>query len=145
MRRFWLLASLLVALSGCAALPSILAGIGQGAQWLGSLVDVAEAGSDAYFARHPSQARAEQVDQRVRQAKMAVAALNQALAAAQAAESKDVQTAKQEAVTAYERLRELLDELGVLGAVAPPGGAETDAPAPEPLELPSAEDVASLL
>ena len=133
-------------LSGCAALPSILAGIGQGAQWLGSLVDVAEAGSGAFLARHPSQAKAQQIAERVMQARLTIAALDAALAATEAGESKDVQAAKQQALTAYERLRELLSSLGVLsGKCVDCGGAETDAPQPQPLELPEAAKVASLL
>jgi hypothetical protein len=46
---------------------------------------------------------------------------------------------------AYAALRELLDRLGILTATPPAGGAETDAPLPQPLELPTVDDVAARL
>jgi hypothetical protein len=127
---------LLVALTGCAAFPAILAGVAQGAQLLGSVVDLAETGSEAYLARHPDQGKTEAIGAAVRKARAALVALNAALAAGEAADAGQTDKARSEALRAYRELRALLDEMGVLGAVPPAGGAETAAPKPEPLALP---------
>ena len=132
---------LVICTSGCAALPAIIQGVGLGAQYLSSLVDVAETGSDAYLARHPNEEREQLIDARIRQARLAVAALNAALTATNTADNQGVDAAKQDALGAYEALRELLDSMGVLGAVPPPGGAETTAPEPKAFQLPTADEV----
>lgn len=132
-------ALVVLTLAGCASVLPALIAASQGAQWLGTVLDVAEAGADAFLARHPHQATEEQIDHAVRKARAALSALDAALAVAEAVGDEDVARARHEAVVAYGELRKLLDELGVLSGRAPAGGAETDAPLPEPVELPSAE------
>ena len=141
MRRFALLVVLAATLSGCSGCASLLpalAKVSRGSQYLGTVIDVADAGADAYFARHPSLDNERKVDAAVRAAHGALAALNGALAAAEAASDEDVVTARVEALKAYASLRTLLADLGVLTATPPDGGAETDAPMPEPFTLPEA-------
>jgi len=145
MRRLVVFAIMLSSLCGCAELLPFVSRVAQGAQWIGSLVDVAEAGSSAYFARHPQQTAERDVGAAVMRARSALAALNAATAAAKATDDGDVDAAKREAVAAYDALRTLLDDLGVLGAIPPDGGAETDAPDPRPVVLPTADAVANIM
>lgn len=126
----------MIFLSGCAGLLPALAKASQGAQWLGTVIQVADAGSDAYFARHPNQANEQQVEQALYQAKQALSALDAVYATVDALDNEDVTQARTEAVKAYSELRDLLADLGILSATPPPGGAESDAPDPEPFALP---------
>ena len=138
MRRLAIVLSVCV-LSGCGGgfLPA-LAKAAQGAQWLGTVLDVADAGADAYFARHPSLDAERDVDAAVRRARSALSALDAALATAA---DEDAARASVEARRAYAELHALLDALGVLVATPPAGGAETDAPAPAPLDLPLPDEM----
>jgi len=133
----------LLALSsaGCASLLPALAQAAQGAQWIGTVLDVADAGSGAYFARHPNIESERRVGAALRTSHGALAALNAALASAEAASDEDVLKARSDALAAYTELHALLSDLGVLTATPPEGGAETDAPTPEPLDLPNPEQV----
>lgn len=130
----------LLVLTGCASLLPALAKIAQGAQWLGTVIDVADSGANAYFARHPNAEREQRVDAAVRRARIALAALDASLAA-----SKGDDNARSEALKAYTELRSLLADLGVLSATPPDGGAETDAPEPEPLVLPEPNAIEAAL
>lgn len=132
-------------LTGCAGLLEALAKSGQAAQWVGTVVDVAEAGADAYFARHPNLEASRRVDVAVRRARSALAALDAALATAEAVDDQGVARAKVEALRTYSELRGLLAELGVLTATPPAGGAEGNAPEPEPVELPLPEEIKAAL
>ena len=133
----------LLALSsaGCASLLPALAKAAQGAQWIGTVIDVADAGSSAYFARHPNLESERKVDDALRASQGALAALNAALASAEAATDEDVVKARSEALKAYNELYKVLSDLGVLTATPPDGGAETDAPTPEPLDIPKPEQL----
>lgn len=135
------LLALVLTLTGCSGALAALRGVSEGAQWVGTLVDVAESGSDAYFRRHPSLEREARVDAAVRRARASLAALERLLTLGDAAAREDVTAARREALAAYGELRSLLAELGVLTATPPAGGAETSAPEPEPLALPSAAQV----
>lgn len=132
-------------LAGCGGALSALAHIAEGAGWLGTVVEVAQAGADAYFARHPSQESEHLVTQAIVEAEQAAVALEAAARAAHDAGGGDVATARTRALEAYRALRELLASLGVLTASPPAGGAETDAPLPVPLDLPTVAEVASRL
>lgn len=117
---------LVLALSGCAGLLPALA---QSAQYLGTVLDVASAGAAAYYARHPNQDAQDAVraaDLRVRQE---LAVYNAALAAGE-------NPSKENLLAAYEELRALLADR-VLSATPPDGGAETDAPEPQPFDMPT--------
>lgn len=92
------------------------------------ILDGAASGAEAYFARHPS------LDNE--------AAVVDAVELVRAAIDSDEKT---KAVETYGELRELLDGLGVLSATPPDGGAETDAPEPEPFELPTDEEFEAAL
>lgn len=126
---------------GCAALPGIIKAVSEGGHLLSSFVDVADTRQRAYFARHPSLERSQQADTAISQVRLAIAAFDYAAASAQAADDQDLTKSKAEALKAYGALRDLLDEMGVLTATAPDGGADGNAPAPEPFELPTADDL----
>lgn len=141
MRRILLCAVLVLGLGGCPGFLAALAHVTQGVQWLGAVLDAADAGQQAFFARHPNGESETLVRDLLRRAKLAEATLAGAAAAAKSAGDGDLETARTEALEAYAKLRAVLDELGVLDARSPPGGAETDAPKPEPVELPTADEV----
>lgn len=146
MRKFTVLGAAGIALlvAGCAGLLPALQAVAQGAQWLGSAIDVAEGGCGSYFDRHPSPENEPRAEQAIARARRALAGLNAALAAGAHAEQADVSGAAQEARRAYAELHALLTALGVPQARAPEGGAENDqAPAPEPFALPTPDAVAA--
>jgi len=134
----------LLALPGCAGFMHALQNAEQAAQWLGSVVDVAEAGSRAYFARHPNQERQDDVSLQIDRTRKSLQALNAALATAEAIDAKDVQAARVAALEAYAALYDLLDNYGVRTATPPAGGAETTAALPEPLDIPPPEQLTTL-
>lgn len=135
-----------VPLAGCAAGLATLQALtaaAQGSQWLGAAIDTAEAGSEAWLARHPSRSADEQIAAALRRARLARAALDAALAVASAADAGDVAAARSAALDAYSALYSLLDELGVLEGVGPAGGVDGEAPDPGTLTLPAPGDIAS--
>ena len=131
--------ALALAIGGCAALP--LARLAQGAQWIGAVLDVAQGGAGAYYARHPRLDDQARVDAAMLRARQALAALDAALAAGDAAATGDAAAARLAALAAYRELYALLAALGVLSGAAD-GGAESDAPLPAPLYLPPPAEVA---
>ena len=132
-----LLLVLALSLCGCPGFLSALGKVAQGAQYLGTVVDVAAAGADAYFARHPNREASDTVDEALYTARTSLQALDAILAMGDAATREDLATAKAGAMRAYIALRQLLDQLGVLTGTGPAGGAETDAPLPGPVDLPT--------
>lgn len=117
----------------------------QGAQYLGTALDVAETGTRLYFDRHPNVESERKVRQRLHEARLAQQALDAALAAADGAASGDLQTARTEALRAYNAVRDLLMQLQIPQAVPPAGGSETDAPVPKPFELPDSAHMEAAL
>lgn len=141
-----LLILLALATPGCAGLLPALMQAAQGAQFLGTVIDVASSGADAYFARHPSQESEARVEAAVRGARVALAALDAALAKSGAAKSPEAVTARRDALAAYSELRSTLDGLGILSATPPEGGAESEAaPKPEPFDIPTPDAVSATL
>lgn len=140
-----LLCALLALPAGCSAAGPIMAAIGAASQWLGSALDVADAGQSAFFARHPSQERQGTVAEALTRTRQAVAVLDGALAAAEAGERQDIDAARREALAAYQELYALLEALGVLDGVCREcGGAESElAPVPGPVPLPTPAAVSS--
>ncbi len=138
-------AILACALLACSGLLPALARVAQGAQMVGSVLDVAEAGSTAFFNRHPSMDDEQRVTVAIRATRSALAALDGAIAAADALDDGDVVKARAELLETYKELRKLLAEIGVLDARAPIGGAEGLAPQPEPVEMPTSAEVAARL
>lgn len=123
-------------LGGCSSFLPALAKAAQGAQWLGTVIDVAETGSRAYFARHPSLENQSRFQSALARSKQALAAFDAALATGKAIEGKDLAKARSEALNAYAELYALIRDLGIMSATPPAGGAETDAPKPEPFNVP---------
>ena len=93
-----------------------------------SIIDGVADGAQKYFDRHPSMEREEAIDAAVELVREATKAEN-----------------REKAVELYDDLRGLLDEYGVIDATPPEGGAETDAPKPEPLDVPSTDEFEATL
>lgn len=132
MMRLVVVVLLALALVGCQWLPTAVAGV----TWLGQVLDLAQAGSRAYLARHPSHEAEDRVDAAILRARRAAVSLGSAVAASDQARAHE---ARLEAVAAYSELVALFDGLGILDGRSPVGGAETDAPRPGRLDLPSPE------
>jgi hypothetical protein len=129
-------AALLSLAIACGPITAAFAKVAQASDWLGTVVDVASAGADSYLDRHPNAEAQQAIASAIATARQAIAVLR---SVANAGQASDVDSARTAALTAYRDLRALLDELGVLDASAPLGGAEdTTAPEPEPLDLPTA-------
>ncbi len=121
--------TLALSLTGCALLSQLA-----GSRLLSTALDLASAGSQAYFDKHPSLER-----------QQAIRALYLAVRRAHAAHAKEPSPETQAAVDdAYLAYYELLGEYGILSAQGPIGGAEGDGPPPEPLrELVTPEELAA--
>lgn len=131
---------LVFVLSVCGCLP--LAKVAAAASWLGSVLDAAEAASVVYHQRHPSMEREQAFAVALKRARLAVVAMK---GAALAGSESDAVAARKEVLEAYRALRELLAEGHVLDAAPAVGGSETSAPMPEPVALPTVDEVAAKL
>jgi len=126
---------------GCAGGAQFALQLARGAAFLSDAISVADAGSRIYFARHPSQSAEPQIAAALKRARESAAALSGALTHPSDA---DPVKARQDAAKAYAELAALLVEAGIVAGTAI-GGAETSAPLPGALALPSAGDVAAAL
>lgn len=139
------------ALSGCtpaqrAAAADVLAGVSQGASWLGAALDAADTGSELFFARHPNAEREADVAEALHRARLAHEALEGLIAAADSLDDPRLEHVRSRALAAYGALRALLASLGVLDASAPDGGAESEfANPPLPFALPTQDEIAARL
>jgi len=133
MKRLLLILALLLSTIGCGTfLTDAMAALNEGTRYastVGHWLNVAETGARVFFARHPSPNEAK-VTAALHTARTALAAYDAVVEA-----GGDVKAAEAALREAYGALRELLSELGVLDASAT-GGPETEAPRPEPFELP---------
>lgn len=141
MKRAAIVAALAVALTGCHLLPSATAAL-RGLAMVSGAIDAAEAGASVYLQRHPNLEAERGLAKAVLRARMAVSALSAILASS---DSKDESQARQEAVAAYGELIAVLNEFGIIRALAPAGGVETDADMPNQLNLPSVGAIGAAL
>ncbi len=142
-----LLVAASLASSGCAAIPAILSGlqaVSQLGQVIGSALDVADDGSKAFFARHPNLDSQQVVGRSLLAARRALAAYDAAAATVEALDAEKLPEAKAEALKSFGEIRALLQELGILDATPPPGGVESDAPEPDPFELPTVAELEAM-
>lgn len=128
-----------------AAASDVIGSIARGSSWLASALDAGESGASRYFARHPNADREQDVSTALHRARLAQETLDGLLAAVSSVEDERLDHARAAALQAYGALRQLLDELGVLDAAAPDGGAEAEAPEPLPFALPTLEEMAARL
>lgn len=105
----------------------------------GVMEDVDEA-QKAYFDRHPSMESEKDVKDALSETRAAVEKLNTAVEGEDEDQVSDARTA---ALGKYGDLRKILDERGILSGEPPAGGAETDAPSPQPFDMPTVEEVSS--
>lgn len=140
MRRLALLVAVVALSSGCAGALKALQVANIAADYLTSVVELADTGQEAYFARHPNLDAQNRVGVAMLSTRRALAAYQAASAAVSAGDAGDTKAARAAALEAYGELRALLDELGVLSGTAE-GGAETEAPDPGPLVLPTVTEL----
>ena len=119
----------LALLAGCGGAFGTAAKVAHGVGDALEIIDAAATGADKYFARHPSLENEEAIADAIKLVREAI-------------ESEE----KDKAVQLYKDMRALLDETGITSATPPDGGAENeDAPKPEPLELPTADEFGATL
>jgi len=138
--RLRLALALALTCAGCLV-PAWASQLGRAASWVGDAIALADSGSRVYFDRHPSLDGPPRVARAVRRAQAGLAALSGAVARNDEAGALK---ARPEALAAYATLLAELAELGILSGLAV-GGAETAAPLPGPLTLPSSSEVAAAL
>jgi hypothetical protein len=115
---------LFLALVGCSATGPILKGVSDAL----SIIDTVAAGAQKYFDRHPSMEREDEIGEALKLVREATKAEN-----------------REKAIELYDDLRQKLDDFGIIDAVPPDGGAETNAPKPEPLNVPTTAEFESTL
>lgn len=140
MRRLALLVTVVAFLGGCSGVLAALQAANAAADVLSSVVDHADQGQEAYFARHPNLQAENDVRMSLLSTRRALAAYQAASQAVSAGEAGDVSAARAAALKAYQELRALLDEVGILSGTAE-GGVETEAPDPGPLVLPTVKEL----
>jgi uncharacterized protein YceK len=144
MKNLLAIATLLL-LTGCAGALQALMAAQQGAQYLDAIVQQADNGTAAWFARHPNQEAEARVAAAFRKVLAAKRAMNETLRFAKSASDADVLAATEAMLDAYEAWADLLAELGIPEARVPDGGAETEAPMPPPFRLPSRAELEGAL
>lgn len=129
---------------GCGALNGI-AGVAakvlDATPFLGHAIDLADQGSEMYFARHPSREQ-DSVRAAVFDARQALTALEALATLGEAAGAGDLARARTAALDAYNALFTLLQAHGIPAAKPPLGGAEAEGvPIPQPFTLPTPSEV----
>ncbi len=137
------LLALALLLSGCAEFWADLAKVGQGAQWIESIVAAAEPEIAAYFALQPDPDAQAKVAVALTKTKQAIAALNEAIATATDAHDGNVAAAEADAIAAYRDLAALVDSLPSLPITQPAIAGELKPHAPP--KLPPADRVAAVM
>ena len=133
---------MLALLPGCAAAGPILRTIAEGANWFSTVVDAADTGASAYFARHPNEDAEVMLADILEDNQDASEALAIVAGVAEGVTEKDYEEARADAIAAYIRLMRFMVTKCILHACPPDGGAEnTDAPMPVPLDLPTISEV----
>lgn len=145
MKRAIVLVCLALTLSGCGAVLSALASVAPAVGLIGSAIDAADEGADAFFARHPSLAGKAEIDRGVKDARLALLAYNRAAAAASSVDSGDMAAAKAHILATWSALRALLSSWGVLTGVGPAGGADGAGGPVQPLDVPTVAEIDALL
>jgi hypothetical protein len=123
----------------------VLGGVSRGAAWLSAALDVAETGAERFFQRHPQQEAEAAISDALHKARLAVAALDATIAAAESLQDPRLEAVRSSALAAYDALLAALIAFGVLDAKAT-GGAEAETPiVPEPFSMPSRADLETVL
>lgn len=100
-------------LTGCPQLIPVIQGALNAAQWVGSVIEVADRSQKTWFELNPDAAKQIQVEQAVFRARKALAALNGIALASKSIDDKDFLAAKKELVEAYKALEVLFLSLSV--------------------------------
>lgn len=124
-RTLCLLLVLCLTLTGCPQLLPVIQGVMNVAQWVGSVIEVADQSQKNWFALNPSQGKQLEVEQAVLRARKALAALNSVAIASKSLDEKDLVAARAELIQAYKDLEALLASLS---APTQPGMKPLDPP-----------------
>lgn len=113
MRHFVTTVVLCLTLTGCPELVPVIQGALNAAQWIGSVIEVADHSQKRWFDVNPDVPKQIEVEQAVLRARKALAALNGIALASKSIDDKDYVAAKKELVEAYKALEALFLSLNV--------------------------------
>lgn len=113
MKNFITTAILCCTLMGCPELLPVIQGALNAAQWVGSVIEVADQSQKTWFALNPDAAKQIEVERAVFRTRKALAALNGIALASKSLDDKDYVEAKKELVEAYKALEALFLSLNV--------------------------------
>lgn len=113
MRHFATTVVLCLTLAGCPELVPVIQGALNAAQWIGSVIEVADHSQKRWFDVNPDVPKQIEVEQAVLRARKALAALNGVALASKSIDDKDYVAAKKELVEAYKALEALFLSLSV--------------------------------
>lgn len=108
-----LLACMCLTLTGCPQLLPVIQGAMNVAQWVGSVIEVADHSQKSWFSMSPNKDEQLKVELAVFRARKALAALNGVALAAKSVDDRDVAAAKAELLQAYKDLEALFLSLSV--------------------------------
>jgi|GEM_PF-2829201 len=113
MKRVLAIALFLLFLTGCPALIPVIQGAMNAAQWVGSILDVADQSQRRWFSVNPDVAKQAEIEQALFRAKRALSAMNGIAVAAKSADDGDMVRTKRELVAAYKEVEALFLALNV--------------------------------
>lgn len=113
MKRFLALAALLVTLTGCPQLIPVIQGALNAAQWVGSVLEVADQSQRAWFGVNPDASKQQEIESSILRARRALAAMNGIAVATKSANDGDLVQAKKDLVKAYKEVEALFLALNV--------------------------------
>lgn len=113
MKNFLTTLVLCLTLTGCPELVPVIQGALNAAQWIGSVIEVADQSQRTWFTVNPDTPKQIEVERAVFRARQALAALNGIALASKSIDDKDYVAAKKELVEAYKALEALFLSLNV--------------------------------
>lgn len=113
LKRFAAILALSLFTAGCPQLVPIIQGAMNAAQWIGSIIEVADHSQRSWFAANPDLEKQIQMEAALLRARKALAAMNAVAVAAKSADDGNLVKAKADLIEAYKALEQLFLSLSV--------------------------------
>jgi len=131
MKNLVVIAAFCLFLTGCPQLVPVLQGAMNAAQWIGSIIEVADDSQKRWFGLNPDLPKQIEAEQAVFRARKALVAMNGIALATKSVDDKDYVSAKKELLEAYKALEALFLSLSVpvqpgMKVMEPPRIVEAD-------------------
>ena len=111
--RFATVLAMSMFVSGCPGFVPVAQGVLNAAQWIGSLIELADQSQRGWFSVSPDQGKQLEVERALLRARKALAAMNAVALASKSLDDNDVVKARAELVEAYKALEVLFLSLSV--------------------------------